>query len=616
MKTAAPACQDRRGAENVSEILYREGGNVSAIRGVAYYRKSNEDDGKSIEQQQEWARQACQKEGVELVREFADHAKKGHETASRAAFLEMLHYCQEQARKRLPVGAIVCWHTNRFSRSDSIETSHYLHLFREAGVRRILTAQRWIDLARGEDRIIFGVNQEASDHKYVLDLAQATSRGRIAAASDGRWAGGVAPLGYRVEREEVIVKGVRRLRPKRLVLGPEHEVETVRLIFDLYANTPMGLVAVAQELTRRKIPSPRGHAVWINESVKHILTNPVYLGRIAWNRRSVGKFVGVIDCRAVDRPADRGKARNNPPEQWIERDADHDKIIDLLTYERCQEKLAARRRGRKRTRGTYILTGLLRCAHCGRAMVGRHLANNRRVYFCGGYNHHGAGPCHHNAVDADALAEAVLDKLRAVWNLPVNVEAILAEVERQDAEEAREGGHKAESIRRRLRQLDHDLAEGIARLRSIDLTLLDGFQQGLKDLQVERDQLERELRLVESEPTRTADLRRQVEKAQQVLTRLSLAAAAAEPDLLREVLSEAIARIEVWFAHKQHSKQVRCTFAKALVWLREDVALIYESLTAQKQEVQTYTNVTHPSGAVTCRHYPSGTWQSLPNGAL
>src|SRR5262249_10544539 len=158
-------------------------------------------------------------------------AKKGHETATRMAFHEMLAFCQEQARRKMPVRVVVTWHSNGFSRADSIETSHYLHLFREAGVSRFLTAQKSIDFARGEDRLVFLVTQEATDHGYILDHARAAARGRVAAASAGRWAGGVAPVGYRVEREEVIVKGVRRMRPARLVLGPEREVELVRLIF-------------------------------------------------------------------------------------------------------------------------------------------------------------------------------------------------------------------------------------------------------------------------------------------------------------------------------------------------------------------------------------------------
>ena len=499
------------------------------LRAVFYGRKSNDDDGESVEQQQKWARDACAREGIELAHEFADHAKKGHETATRTAFHEMLRYCQEQARKRTPIDTIVCWHHNRFSRADSQESAWFVWEFRKAGVNRLLTASRWYTFSRMEDRVLLNIEQDTSNHRYVIDLAQATTRGRIAAASDGRWAGGVIPLGYRAEREEVIVKGQRRMRPKRLILGPEREVELVRFIFDRYANTSDGLLKLAQELTRRGILTPRGRAAWTTETVKRILINPVYLGRISWNHRTSGKFIGVIDGRPAERPADHGKARSNSKEQWIERDDRHEAIIDLVTFERCQEKLASRRGGRRKARGTFVLTGLLRCAHCGRAMVGRTEGSGRKVYFCGGYYNCGSGLCHYNAVQADSLADALLRKLRGIWAEGASVDALMAEVERQDAEEAGEGGRKAESLRRRLRQLEADLAEGIDRLRSIDRSFLDDFQERLKAVQAERDQVEDELRRAEGTPTQAADQRRQVEAAVDVLKRLDAAAASSEP---------------------------------------------------------------------------------------
>ena len=545
------------------------------IRAVAYYRKSNEDDGSSIDQQRDWAQPACRKEGIELVREFADQSKKGHETASRTAFHEMLKFCQEQARKRTPIDAIICWHHNRLSRADSQETAWFVWEFRKAGVNRMLTANRWYDFRRMEDRVLLNIEQDTSNHKYSLDLAQASTRGRIAAARDGRWCGGVIPVGYRAEREEVLAKGQRRMRPKRFILGPESEVETVRLVFRLYADTGMGFRAIAQELTRRGIPTPTNRPAWASGTVKRILINPAYLGHISWNKVSTGKFIAVVECKPVERPDDPGKIRGNDKDQWVESADRHEAIIDLLTWERCQQKLAGRRGGKRRTRGTFVLTGLLRCAHCGYAMTGCTGYKGRRLYRCCGQSSHGGDSCHYNAVDADALTDALLRKLRAAWSQNVNLDAIMAEVERQEATGEIAGGHKAESLRRRLRQLDADLAEGMARLRTIDLSLIQGYQEGLKVVQAERDEKAAELNRLETEPTPAAERRRRVEEAMTVLRRLNLASAEGEPDLLRELLAEAVAKIEVWFHHEPFGKtKTRCKFARALVWVREDVALL------------------------------------------
>src|SRR5262245_21659744 len=119
--------------------------NSTPIRAVCYYRMSSEEQEGSIEQQQAWARPAAQKENIDIVAEFIDAAKKGHETATREDFHRMLDYCREQHRRRQPVDAIVCWKTNRFSRSDSNETSWFIWEFRKVGVNLFYTsANGWI----------------------------------------------------------------------------------------------------------------------------------------------------------------------------------------------------------------------------------------------------------------------------------------------------------------------------------------------------------------------------------------------------------------------------------------------------------------------------------------
>src|SRR5262245_42645001 len=138
------------------------------LRGVGYYRKSDEDDGGSIEQQRDWARPTAEREKVELVAEFADQAKAGWDTAARTNFHEMLKFCQQEARKGVPIEVVVCWHTNRFSRADSLETGKFLCEYRDAGVTRILTAQRWYDVDQKEDRALLHLEQDFTNHQYVI----------------------------------------------------------------------------------------------------------------------------------------------------------------------------------------------------------------------------------------------------------------------------------------------------------------------------------------------------------------------------------------------------------------------------------------------------------------
>src|SRR5262245_45979403 len=174
-------------------------GHSTPVRVVGYYRKSDEDDGAPVEQQRAWAHQVCQREGLELAGEFTDQARAGWDTSRRTDLHRMLAFCREQDRHKAPVGVILCWHTNRFSRADSQETSWFIWEFRQAGVERMFTATRRLDFGRAEDRLLFGVEQDFTNNPYVKNLALDTTRGRIASVGAGRWAGGPIPLGYRPE---------------------------------------------------------------------------------------------------------------------------------------------------------------------------------------------------------------------------------------------------------------------------------------------------------------------------------------------------------------------------------------------------------------------------------
>jgi DNA invertase Pin-like site-specific DNA recombinase len=548
-----------------------------SIRAVAYYRKSNEDDGGSVEQQQKWALAAAPRENVEIVGEFSDQAKKGHETASRTAFHEMLAFCQQQARSGRPVGAIVCWHPNRFSRSDSHETGYYLWSFRQAGVRRMYTAARgWTDFGRMEDRILQGIEQEASSHRYVVDLARDCTRGRLSGARDGRWMGGPIPHGYRPEMEKVTVKGRTRWRTARLILGPDDEVAVVRQLFLDYANTAMGLRTLAQRLTAAGVPSPRGGKKgWGTNTIKRILQNPAYLGRLVWGRRTEGKFFGVVNAELV--PLE-GPQKSRPNASWVSApDQTHEPLVDLPTWERCQEKLARRRKDRQPRFGCYALSGLVRCGHCGgnmvarvnRAGVGGRKHAYRRV-LCGTYNRAGGPSCQYNAVDADALARAVVKKLREHLLGPEALDALREEIKRQ-GKEAAAGGGNLTALEGRLAQLAKGVERAARRVvGEEDEALVPALRKQLQAVQREHDELARQVAAARRSGRPGATAEEVIAEALALAGRLDEALAKAGGDQLRAVLGEAISYVELFFEHAPTAtgKRVRSRYARGLIYVR------------------------------------------------
>jgi DNA invertase Pin-like site-specific DNA recombinase len=547
------------------------------IRAVAYYRKSNEDDGDSIDQQREWARRLCAEEGMELAGEFADQSKAGWDTGRRAAFHDMLDFCKEEKRKGTPVGAVVCWKANRFSRADSQETAWFVWEFRRAGTTRMRTAARWIDFCRMEDRLVFNIEQDTSHHPYVVSLAEDVSRGKAAAAKLGRFNGGPTPLGYR--------KVLGADGKPRLVLGPASEVELVLWMFTTYAGTALSFRGVAAELTRRGVPTPTGRRQWSKETVAAILCNPVYLGRAVWNRRSEGRFAGVVDAKAVLREG-TGRRVPNPPSEWLARDGNHEPIVTVELFERCQAKVEGRRvsrkdgkrAGRRPGSAAYLLTGLLRCGHCGGAMVGQTKVVKKggqdvtlRIYLCSRYLRGGKSACQWNGVDADRLGRAVLRKLRSVWLNPDVLAATREEIRRQDRAERCGDPERLESLRGRLRALERQLEQAADRvLKEEDESLLPALRQRMKSVVARRDAAAAEVdALGRADPSAAvADAEAEVDAALALAGRLEDAMTADDLGLLRAVLQETLSYVEVLFNHRPWGKKTRCEFARALVYRR------------------------------------------------
>jgi site-specific DNA recombinase len=544
---------------------------VSAIRAVGYYRKSNEDDGSSIEQQHEWAQKACAREGVELVREFADQAKKGHDTASRTAFHEMLAFCQEQGRKGQPIQVIVCWHSNRFSRADSIETSHYLHLFREAGVGRFLTAQKWIDFARGEDRLVFGVTQEASDHKYVIDLAEAVLRGKLAAAREGRWNGGRAPLGYRL-----VYDGAGPARRPRLAVY-EPEAVLVREMFRAYAAGETSLYRIARDLSRRGVKPVRA-ATWSPSTVRVILTNEAYLGTYVWNKTDQGKFFGVVDLKLSRRQGRRRSSHpcaRRPRTDHIRTDDHHEALVDRATFEAVGRRLIENRKGRHRAdRAEYALRGLLRCGSCRKPMVGKRAdwGERRLMYRCGTYNVQGPGSgCGQNTVYEKPLLTCIGRKLQSVLFNEAKLKELRQEMLDALAEERPAASEEARA-RRELAGLEEKIAVASERyLTEKHAAAAAVHRDTFEKLLARKQAIEAEIREAELHQMAEPDVEALIAKAMGYMRVLDKALHRMEAADLHAVLRDLLDRVELYFRTEKQDGKESSHFVRGFVYVKAGV---------------------------------------------
>lgn len=99
----------------------------------------------------------------------------------------------------------------------------------------------------------------------------------------GKFMGGAAPYGYRLEYSGQVSKHGRAL--KKLVVVPE-QAEVVRHIYDLSLRKEYGSSKLARLLNQDdyyKNMAPKD--VWKSGTITSIITNPIYSGHVAYKRR-------------------------------------------------------------------------------------------------------------------------------------------------------------------------------------------------------------------------------------------------------------------------------------------------------------------------------------------
>jgi DNA invertase Pin-like site-specific DNA recombinase len=551
------------------------------VSAVAYYRMSSNDQDGSIEQQKAWAADACPREGIEVLQEFIDEGKKGHETAKRTAFHQMLEFCRDRWERRQPVEAIVCWHTNRFSRSDGIETSWFVHEFRKAGVNRMYTASgRWIDFRRMEDRILFGITQDASNHPYVQQLSMDSLRGRLATAEAGDWCGGPPPFGYRVEvYDHVRGKGGKKKPRKRLVPDPA-TAEIVRWLFRAYAADGASLYQLARKLNDDGVKPHRGAERWTPTVVREILRNEVYLGDLIWNKKSNGKFFGVVDCQFAPRDGSSHKGKNDPKHR-VRRPSRHEALVDRELFDRVQVLMVERRCNKTPIRGggNLVLTSLLRCGHCGRPMIGRNQPGSRKGppgvkvprYVCGTYATVGKQACHYNCIDEAPLVRAIAAKLRANLLNPETL-ARLRQACRQEVE--RTGGADPGTVARLTAQLADLEKQVVAAARKFllveDERASRECKKALDGLAAEKDRVERALAEARDRTLDQGEQEERVDKAVALMYRFEEVLRDGAPAAVRATLRSIIDHVDLYFDYRSTTRRTYCTFVRGVIYVKGD----------------------------------------------
>jgi site-specific DNA recombinase len=250
------------------------------------------------------------------------------------------------------VDYLICWKTSRLSRRayDIVETVRFL----ENNKTTFISIEDNIDTSTplGSAFLIIGGVFAEIERKNII--AQVPS-GMHQKARSGGWNGGIAPLGY-------------NLIEQKLIVNPEEKV-IVEEIFDLYLKNN-GYKTIAQILKDKGLTT-RANKFFSGNSIKEILRNPTYCGKIRWGK--------LENWNQKNEEKMRKRVYTEEIELYK---GIHEAIISEDIFNAVQEKIENNPRSHvKPFRSNHILSGLLKCPECKGSMSIQKTTSKGKTYF-------------------------------------------------------------------------------------------------------------------------------------------------------------------------------------------------------------------------------------------
>ena len=389
-------------------------------------------------------RDHASKNGYMVVREYVDEAESGR-IADRPQFQKMI---DEAAKPNAPFKEILVWKFSRFTRKREHAVA-FKSMLRRKGIRVVSITEQAEDTATG--RLLEGII-ETIDEFYSENLAQEVTRGMREAASRGFWMSSKPPFGY----NRVIVQDGPAKRPK---LDPDPDSsQVVRRIFDM-SEAGKSTLDIARVLNDEGIVSPRGKP-WGKTTLHAILINETYTGTLIWG---VNAKDGADPVRVDDAfPAIVSKVQFNRVAKLMRSRAP--KIVNP-----------------RRAASPFLLSGLVKCKSCKRALTGQYAKSGKFPYYvCQTLMKRGSGSCDTPRLNARQFEKFVIQKVRSNILTEGNIRDLVKTVDEKMDKVASEQHKRLETIdeeledvKRKLGRIWHfietaddiDMADASARIR-------------------------------------------------------------------------------------------------------------------------------------------------------
>lgn len=343
-------------------------------RAACYIRVSTDEQVEySPDSQIREMREFAQKNDITILEDFIfiDEGISGRKASGRPGFQEMIAQAKQKPK---PFDIVLLYKFSRFARNreDSVV---YKSLLRKKCEIDVISITEPLD-SENKMSIIMEAFIEAMDEYYCVNLSEDVRRTMTEKALRGELQTS-PPYGYYADKES-----------NRLNIAQD-EAKIIQKIFNDFI-CGHSCFSIAKELNIQGVRTHFGNC-FESRTIKYILQNPVYIGKLRWN------------------PNGRTKWDFSNPNLIIT-DSQHPAIITLNTWEIAQAQLSlqkARNQKYKKPQAIHQdwLSGLIRCYECGGTLI-----KTGNYWRCGNY---AKGKCNTSQnIPDNQLKNAVIEQIK------------------------------------------------------------------------------------------------------------------------------------------------------------------------------------------------------------
>jgi DNA invertase Pin-like site-specific DNA recombinase len=268
-----------------------------------------------------------------IVRTFTDAGKSGVGIQGRDALQELLRVVNSGSAD---FATILVYDVSRWGRfQDADEAAHYEFQCKKRKITVQYCAEHFPNDTSPMSAVIKSLKR-AMAGEYSRELSTKVFAGQCRLITLGYRQGGTAGYGLRRllldqngQPKTTLARGERKsLQTERVILtpGPDHELKTVRRIYDLFTTDRHAEAQIATVLNVEGIPNEVGKP-WTRGTIHELLTNEKYIGNNLYNRTSTKL---------------QSPRTSNPAAEWVRHDQAFVPIVDRETFARTQAIIAER----------------------------------------------------------------------------------------------------------------------------------------------------------------------------------------------------------------------------------------------------------------------------------